>query len=177
MGQDKALIEVAGRPLAVRVAAALADAGAADVRAVGGDAAALAAHGLRTVPDRWPGAGPLGGIVTALDALVTGAPHAPHAPDASDAPGLVLVAACDLVAPSPATMAATVAALARTSGAAVAVPILAGRRAAELAAGERAIHRAVAAAGLQVADVVGLDPASLADADTPADLPGTGHPS
>lgn len=178
MGRDKALIEVAGLPLAVRVAAALAEAGATEVRAVGGDATALAVHRLPTVPDRWPGAGPLGGIVTALDAL--------------GGPGIVLVAACDLVAPSPATLAATVAALTHAGAAAVAVPVLAGRRrwdqaawrpsaldhlAAQLEAGERAVHRAVATAGLRVADVPGLDPASLADADTPADLPDTEHPS
>ena len=193
MGRDKALIQIGGLPLAVRVAAALAAAGATDVRAVGGDAAALAAHGLLSVPDRWPGEGPLGGIVTALTSLA--APAAPGAEGgedggadagpAGDGPGIVVVAACDLVAPSPATLAATVAALAGAPDAGVAVPTLAGRRRwdqaawetgaagpleAAFAAGERAVHRAVTAAGLAVVEVPGLDPASLADADTPADL-------
>jgi molybdenum cofactor guanylyltransferase len=173
MGRDKALIPVAGVPMAARVADALAAAGAADVLAVGGDAPALAALGLRTVPDRWPDAGPLGGIVTALGAL----------PDA----GIVLVAACDLVAPSPATMAATVAALAAPGGASVAAPLDAGGRrrwdqaawrtaarpalAGRFESGERSVHRAVAAAGLTVAEVTDVSPSTLADADTPAELP------
>jgi molybdenum cofactor guanylyltransferase len=172
MGRDKALVEVGGVPMARRVASALADAGAADVVMVGGDAAALARLGLRAVADRWPGYGPLGGIVTALSAL--------------GAAELLLVAACDLVDPSPATLAATVGALAGADHAAVAAPVLDGRPRWDQAAwratalgpltrqfesGERAIHRAVAAAQLTVVDVPGVPRSSLLDADTPADLP------
>src|SRR5262245_1565825 len=68
MGRDKALVEVDGRPMAGRVAAALREAGAAEVQAIGGDAAGLGELGLDVVPDRFPGEGPLGGIVTALSA-------------------------------------------------------------------------------------------------------------
>jgi molybdenum cofactor guanylyltransferase len=178
MGRDKALIEIGGVPLAVRVASALKDAGAVDVRTVGGDAEALSRLGLRTVADRWPGAGPLGGIVTALSD--TGAA------ETVGTAGIVLVAACDLVDPSPATMAATVRALAESPGASVATPTLADRRRWDQAAwrttalaaltrqfesGERAVHRAVTAAALTVIDVTAVAPASLLDADTPADLP------
>jgi molybdopterin-guanine dinucleotide biosynthesis protein A len=170
MGRDKALIEVDGRALARRVADALAAAGAVAVVAVGGDGPALRRLGLATVPDDAPGAGPLGGIVTAL-----GAATAP----------IVLVAACDLTAPSPPALTATVAALGTDPGARVAVPVVGGRRqwvhaawrgscraplAASFAAGERAVHAAVAAAALGVVEVA-LDPAALADADTPAELP------
>jgi molybdenum cofactor guanylyltransferase len=175
MGRDKALIEIGGVPLAVRVASAVRDAGAVDVHTVGGNAEALSRLGLRTVPDRWPGEGPLGGIVTALAETA-----------AADTAEIVLVAACDLVDPSPATMAATVAALAAAPDASVATPTLAGRPrwdqaawrtstldelSARFEAGERAIHRAVTAAALTVVEVTGVVASTLTDADTPADLP------
>ena len=68
MGRDKATLVLDGRPLAVRVADELAAAGALRVEAVGGDAEALVRAGLVHRPDRWPGEGPLGGIVTSLEA-------------------------------------------------------------------------------------------------------------
>jgi molybdenum cofactor guanylyltransferase len=55
MGRDKATIEVDGVAMAERVAAALRGAGARAVGFIGS-----------TVPDLYPGDGPLGGIVTAL---------------------------------------------------------------------------------------------------------------
>ena len=208
MGRDKALLPVGGVPMALRVADALRAAGADEVVAVGGDATALAALGLTVVPDDHPGAGPLAAIVTALAAgAAPGTPGAasdaaPGSPGAaSDAAGAgrargrnagagddrpVLVVACDLVAPSPAAMRATVRALADAPGADVAVPEAGGRpqwaHAAwrpgaaaalrgRLAAGERAVHRGVAAAGLVVVAVPDVAPGALADADTPADLP------
>jgi molybdenum cofactor guanylyltransferase len=170
MGRDKALIAVEGRTLARRVADVLAAAGATDVIAVGGDADALAAEGLVPVPDAAPGAGPLTGVVTALDRT---------------AGEIVFVAACDLVSPSADAVAATVAALVGAAGADVAVPHVGGRRqwmhaawrrraamplGAAFAAGERAVHAAVAAGALRVVDVA-VDPRAVADADTPADLP------
>jgi molybdopterin-guanine dinucleotide biosynthesis protein A len=68
MGSDKAFVEVGGRPMVRHVADALTGAGCDLVIAVGGDRAALEGVGLVVIEDRWPGAGPLGGIVTALDA-------------------------------------------------------------------------------------------------------------
>jgi molybdopterin-guanine dinucleotide biosynthesis protein A len=171
MGSDKALLEVDGRAMAVRVADALAAAGGRPVRAVGGDAAGLAALGLDVVPDLDPGEGPLGGIVTALAALRA---------------EVVFVASCDLVDPSPGAVSATVAALATSPTALVAVPVVTGRRQwmhaawragaaaplrAAFTAGERAVHAAVAAGGLPVVELALPGPA-VADADTPADLPG-----
>jgi len=137
-----------------------------------------------------------------------------------DAP-IVLVLACDLVAPSSAAMAATVAALAADPAAHLAAPLTASRNfgttrrkprapaevspeegeedgeeegggqvewlhaawrrsarpalADRFAAGERAIHRAVADRRLVLRPVSGVDPGSLADADTPADLRPRGH--
>jgi molybdopterin-guanine dinucleotide biosynthesis protein A len=66
MGEDKAFIEIRGRPL-VRIAAdALLAAGASDVHAIGGDVQRLGRLGLAAHPDRNPGAGPLDGLVQAL---------------------------------------------------------------------------------------------------------------
>lgn len=175
MGRDKALVEVDGRALAVRVAEALRAAGAADVVAVGGDAARLAAVGLEVVADDAPGEGPLGGIVTALS-------H-PGGPGGAD---VVFVAACDLVSPSPAAIAATVAALGAAPEADASVPEVDGRRqwlhaawrrgaaaplAAAFADGVRAVHAAVAAAGLHVVAPPAVGHAAVADADVPGDLP------
>ena len=172
MGRDKALIAVGGTPMVVRVAEAMWIAGAREVLAVGREPDALASLGLVTVPDGRPGAGPVAGIVTAL------------ARAAGDE--IVLVVGCDLVAPSPAAMGATLAALAQHPTAAVAVPVSGGRTQwhhaawrpsaapaleGALAAGTRAVGGVVAAAGLVVVGVDGIDPAALADADMPGDLP------
>jgi molybdopterin-guanine dinucleotide biosynthesis protein A len=82
MGRDKALIPIDGEPMAGRVAAALAGGGCDVVVLVGGDRELLqAATGRNWVPDRWPGEGPLGGLLTALSA---------------GAGRDVVVAACDL---------------------------------------------------------------------------------
>ncbi len=84
MGTDKALLPVDGVPMAVRVATALRAAGCDPVVAIGGDIEALAALGLRVVPDEFPGEGPLGGVITALghfqqaDAVVIVACDLPH---------------------------------------------------------------------------------------------------
>jgi molybdopterin-guanine dinucleotide biosynthesis protein A len=172
MGRDKALIPLGGTAMVARVAEALWVAGARAVVAVGREPDALASLGLTTVPDQRPGEGPVAGIVTALT----------RAGDDE----MVLVIGCDLVAPSPAAMGATLAALAQHPTAAVAVPVSAGRTHWHHAAwrpsaapamekalegGTRAVGGVVATAGLAVVGVDGIDPASLADADTPGDLP------
>jgi molybdopterin-guanine dinucleotide biosynthesis protein A len=179
MGRDKALIALEGRALAVRVAEAVAAAGASGVVAVGGDLERLRAAGLAAVPDRdGPGAGPLAGILTALTS------HDRATEDAGG-DGIVFVASCDLVRPSAEAVVATVRALSARADADVAVPVVASRRqwmhaawrrraaaplAAALSGGERAVHAAVAAGGLRVVDV-DIDAAAVADADRPADLP------
>ncbi len=81
MGRDKALLLVAGVPMATRVAHAMRDAGATAVFAVGGNAEALRPLGLRVVPDEAPHEGPLAGIIAALKG-------------ASDE--IVVVSACDM---------------------------------------------------------------------------------
>ena len=66
MGCDKALLELDGVPMVVRMAR-LAKPHVASVTIVG-PPERYASLGLRVVADRWPGTGPLGGIVTALGA-------------------------------------------------------------------------------------------------------------
>lgn len=64
-GRDKASFAVAGRPMALHVAAAL-DAWLETVTLVG-DCRARFNPGLPTIPDSIPDSGPLGGIVAALE--------------------------------------------------------------------------------------------------------------
>lgn len=64
MGRDKALLELNGVPMVVRMAR-LAEPHVASVTVVG-PPERYASLGLSVVPDRWPGTGPLGGIATAL---------------------------------------------------------------------------------------------------------------
>ena len=153
MGRDKATIEIDGRTMADRVAAALRTAGATDILRVGGPAG--------EVPDDDPGAGPLGGILTA--ARWAGR-------------STLVVAPCDLVEPDPTLFAALAAAVVDGAPAATAatddpLPLAVSASATALLraafdGGERSVHRALGA----VEGVVGLDRA-VVDADTPAELP------
>ena len=169
MGADKALIEVAGVAMAERVARALAAGGCAPVAFVGGDASRLARFGRPVHADRWPGEGPLGGVLTAL-ALAGG----------DD----VVAAACDLPFLDGATVATLLATA--TSGDAEHVdvvvatteriePALAWWSASARAAisrhwnlGGRALHEAIAE--LRSMEVP-VDPASVRNVNAPADLP------
>jgi molybdenum cofactor guanylyltransferase len=175
MGVDKATVQIDDRPMVARVAGALEDAGSLRTVVVGGDRATMTGLGLVHVADRWPGAGPLGGIATALAELAGG-----------EEGQVVVVLACDLVAPDPAAIGRVVAVLTDDPSADVAVPDVHGRRQwlhaawragarhgleAALAGGERAVHRAVAGEGLRVATVAGVRPEAVADADTADGLP------
>jgi molybdopterin-guanine dinucleotide biosynthesis protein A len=168
LGTDKALAEVAGMPLAALVRRAVVTAGAAPVVAVGGDRDGLEALGFRWIADRWPGAGPLGGTLTALDALEA---------------EVVAVCACDL----PWIRSDVVRALATTAAAtgAVALPVVGGHRQPLLAAYPRAARTGLRAAfdagersmraGLDAVEVVevpvaAVDAAGFDDVDTPEDL-------
>jgi molybdopterin-guanine dinucleotide biosynthesis protein A len=64
MGRNKALLELNGEALIVRVTRLLES--VADGCAVVGDSTRLEGLALRTIADDYPGAGPLGGIATAL---------------------------------------------------------------------------------------------------------------
>jgi molybdopterin-guanine dinucleotide biosynthesis protein A len=175
MGRDKATLPIAGVPLAVRFARALAPA-LDPIVAVGRPEPELAAAGLEVVADEHPGEGPLGGILTAFAW--------------SPAP-IVVVVACDLVDVDGATAAVLVSALEADPTLAVAVaarepgdaqPLCAAWRI-ELAAdaltssfagGERAIRRAWTALH-RVAVAVEAD--RVRNVNTPTDVPSRhGHP-
>ena len=169
MGRDKALLEVGGRPLAGIGRDALVGAGARRVLAVGGDAVALSGLGFEVIGDGWPGEGPLGAVVTALDAA------------ADDA---VVVLACDLPFVEPATVEAVLQAV-LDGDADAAVPVNEGRLEVVVAAyrrrcgavlraaferGERALWRAVA--NLTVSPVMLAEPRWLTNANAPSDVAG-----
>ena len=172
MGRDKATLVVDGQAMAARVAAALKGAGAAEVWAVGGDPGALAALGLSVLPDEHPGGGPLPATVTAL----RGSVHE-----------VVAVLSCDLLHPSEAAIGALVDALHAASPSVLgAVPVVAGHHQWTHAAWRRSAARSLdalymtgigslrrAASGLSLVEVQGIEPAAVADADEPAELPAT----
>jgi molybdopterin-guanine dinucleotide biosynthesis protein A len=163
MGTDKAQVHVDGRPMAMRVADALAAGGAVRVITVGG---APRGWGLDHVADRYPGQGPLGGVITALSALVQ---------------PWVVIAACDLAWLD----AATVRALVDRRGQADVVVARTDRREplcalwsrqgclgaleAVFAAGERAMGRSWA--DLSVTELM-VASRALTNVNTPEDLVG-----
>jgi len=85
MGQTKALIDVDGTAMADRVLDALRSVGADPVVLVGGDADELAPLSAPVVPDLYPGEGPVGGVLSALEHLA-----------GLDAVDAALILPCDL---------------------------------------------------------------------------------
>ena len=65
-GRDKALVELDGRPMYARIAHVLKAAGIRDISLVG-DPGKYGNLEIGCISDIWPGEGPLGGIVSALD--------------------------------------------------------------------------------------------------------------
>ena len=191
MGTDKAFIEIEGEPMVARAVGALRAAGAAPVLVVGGDRSRLSALGLDHVPDRHPGQGPLGGVITALGALD---------PLGGSGPDAVVTLPCDVKAPDPTAVRLV---MERLAGAAdrsedgppladLAVPLGGGvpqwthsgwRRSClpqlseAFGAGVRALNEA--ARQLRTVEVEVLGTSWFADADRPEDLPpttlGDGH--
>ncbi len=166
MGRDKALLELDGRTLVELAARAAADAGAEDIVTVGGDRSALRALGFTWVPDRWPGEGPLGGIITALAATTA---------------DRVIVLACDHVAASAEAVTAVVDSLGDRHD--VAIPVVGGRDQtmhavwhrrsvgvleANFDDGARSVRDGLV--GLAVARVPITETRWFTDADTPAQL-------
>jgi molybdenum cofactor guanylyltransferase len=64
-GRDKALAEIGGKAMLARMCELIADVVSPDVRIIG-PASKYGQFGMPCAEDRWPGEGPLGGIVTAL---------------------------------------------------------------------------------------------------------------
>jgi molybdopterin-guanine dinucleotide biosynthesis protein A len=89
MGFNKALIEINGEPMISKIARSLNRAGLMNLKMVGGDSEAFTLLGHECLADEYPGEGPLGGIITALNYFKNrGKKH-------------VLVVACDLPNISP----------------------------------------------------------------------------
>jgi molybdopterin-guanine dinucleotide biosynthesis protein A len=166
MGRDKAFIEIDGRTLLERAVSALDDAGLEPVIVVGGDTDAIARLGLTAVADRHPGEGPLGGVITALEAVSA---------------DTVMILSCDLTDASSIAVGAVIGALGDSD---VAVPVLDGReqwlhtawRRRALTTLEAAFDRGARSMrdgteGLRVTRVLDGDPCWYSDADTPDDLP------
>jgi molybdopterin-guanine dinucleotide biosynthesis protein A len=167
MGRDKALVQYAGIPMAAAVASALRAAGCTPVVAIGGDPATLEPLGLSVVADGWPGEGPLGGVLTALESFAE-----------VDA---VVVVACDLPLLTAASVQALVAGLdaAPTALAAVArtdrlQPLCVVWRPAaspllrtEFGGGTRRLHDVLARMAIVEVSVHHQD---LSNVNTPADL-------
>lgn len=165
MGTDKAFVEVGGVAMAERVAAALEGAGCSPVVLVGGDTVLLRRLGRPVYDDRWPGEGPGGGVLTALDAV------------GDD----VVVAACDLPLLRPDSVRRLRDAAAEAPDADVVVamtdrlePGLAlwrrGARAdleRQWSAGTRALHRII---GALRSVTVAVDPDELRNVNTTHDL-------
>ena len=167
MGRTKALIDVDGLPMARRVETALRSGGCSEVVVVGGDTDELAVLDLPIVGDRYPGEGPVGGLLTALH----------HFAD-----GHVMVVACDLPALSATAVDRMLGAFARSSADAVvartsrAEPLCAVWRATALPpvqaafdGGIRAMHRVLDELAV---DHVTLEGDTLHNVNHPADLPG-----
>jgi len=68
MGRSKAALQLSGVPMLVRTARLVQGAGGAGEPAVIGNLNGAESYGLAVIADQWPGAGPLGGIATALQA-------------------------------------------------------------------------------------------------------------
>ncbi len=170
MGADKATLEVDGRPMVMAALEALHGAGVSPVCLVGGDPATFPGTGHGFIPDRWPGEGPLGGILTALSALD------------EDGQRPVIILACDLPDASAATIGEI---LDHTNSVpdAVVLPMLDGvpqwlhalwppgaraTLAEAFEAGERAPWRA--GRMLPVVELLIVDEGHLRDVDTPDDL-------
>lgn len=170
MGRDKALMVVDGTALVRRVADALRDAGAAEILVVGGGPAAASTASATAVADRWPGEGPLGGVVTALEA----AAHDPVVVLGCDLPFASALVVADLLAALDAEVDVDVAVAVDASGqdqwmyaawrrrtvAALAGAFTRGLRAPREAARERRVARVEAPSR------------ALVDVDTPAALAG-----
>lgn len=167
MGRTKHRLTVGGRELARIVADVLSSAGCRPVFQVG---SVDPSPGIAFVPDRWPGEGPLGGVISALDHLADTAPHV----------GAAVVAACDLPGLDLDTVAAVATAAAPDRVGAVAavadgqlVPLVRWRvdRRAELAVAFAGGMRSLRD-GLDLLDAafVEVSASSTADVDTPSDL-------
>lgn len=172
MGRDKAFVEVDGEPLVLSVCRALRSGGAQRVGAVGGDSEALRRLGIVSWLDRWPGQGPMSGIVS----VARGTRAHPA--------GILVAASCDLPALRGDGVASLVEDLRSDEGADAAIPVVDGiwqshlvafrfrgleRLAEAFDAGKRSLWRTLSAMDGVIESSV-VDPGQLVDLDSPADV-------
>lgn len=168
-GSDKALASVGDTVMGAVVVAALREAGIDPVVAVGGSAGARL--NLITVPDHWPGEGPLAAVATILRWAREGRVLVVPCDLPRLRPSVVsaLVAASDAVDSSQRLQTAVVATVGGRPMYSVAVWPAAWAMALRglVEGGERRLR-----AALDVGTWIGVElpPGSIADADTPADL-------
>lgn len=177
MGADKALVEIEGTPLLVVAHQALVGAGASRRIVIGGDEASYRSviPGLVTVPDEYPGEGPLGGIITALRHV--------SQEQALQADARVVILACDLPGVCASSVAAVLGVMDSHPRAQVCVAAQRGRLEplhavwrssalpqveAAFGAGERAVHAVIES--IEAVVVEGLDDAWLRNVNSPDDL-------
>jgi molybdenum cofactor guanylyltransferase len=167
MGTDKAWVEVDGRPIVATLLEVLTSAGASQTISVGGDRERLLALGYEAFADRYPGEGPLGGVITGLRLVSQSLTFL----CAVDLPWLSAAVVRGVITAASARPAPVTAALLDAEPqlltAAYRAEALLTLEAA-YGAGERSLRRAVAP--IAVAEVAGLDPKALRDVDTPGDL-------
>jgi molybdopterin-guanine dinucleotide biosynthesis protein A len=165
MGRDKALLPWNGTTLAQHTARIVAE--ACGTAALIGDPTRFGSLGYRVFADRFPGCGPIGGIVMALTVSDT---------------EWSLVTGCDMPALSQETLKRLLAETARTDGEAI-VPIGAGGPEPLCAVYHRAclpaLEKAISEGRFRMRNVVndlqprffaGIDPAEFANLNTPEDL-------
>ncbi|MGA9277191.1 molybdenum cofactor guanylyltransferase [Ilumatobacter sp.] len=176
MGRTKATIDVDGRPMADHVLDALRGVGAEPLILVGGDASELADLSAPVVDDQSPGAGPVGGVLSALDHLAK-----------LDTVDAALILPCDLVSVTSDTLwpiveaavgdgmsLAWVAATERLEPMCTLWSLNArGVIRERFVAGERALHRVIAEIPHTT---VTVDPAGLRNVNRPEDLGGDDLP-
>lgn len=182
MGTDKAFIEVNGRTMLEIAVEALLDGGATEVVIVGGDREEVERLGLRWVPDEFPREGPLGGLITALDAITRLGPprQENHELPGGQPSAIGAVLACDHLATEGPAVRTIVGALGNADAA---IPVVDGVQQVLHAAwrtrvrvhlrrrfldGARSVRDG--AVGLDVVHLLDGDPCWFADADTPADV-------
>jgi molybdopterin-guanine dinucleotide biosynthesis protein A len=170
MGRDKALLAWNGTTLAQNAARIVKEA-CGNVALVG-DPARYGSLGLRVFADRFPGCGPIGGVVTALTV---------------SSPEWCLVVGCDMPALSPEALRLLLAETARTDAESI-IPLGEGGPEPLCAVYHRAclpaLEKAISEGRFRMRDIVnelrprflaGLDPASFANLNTPEDLEAFSH--
>lgn len=179
MGRTKAIINISGELMGIRVLDSLRSAGCDPVLVYGGEPTELAGLGVPIEPDLHPGAGPVGAVVGVLHWLSTEPTAGAAAGSVAGVDGAVIVA-CDLPDLDASVIRSLIATATTSPGSVVVArtnriePLcaywpLAARSSVEaaFADGTRALHRVIADVDAVMVDVA---PTALRNVNTPGDL-------